>query len=52
MMKILVDAHGGDQSMNEIVDACLLFLYKNKNVKIDIVGKQSEIEAALKCQTF
>ncbi len=52
MMKILVDAHGGDQSMNEIVDACLLFLYKNKNVKIDIVGKQSEIEAVLNCKTF
>ena len=52
MMKILVDAHGGDQSMNEIVDACLLFLYKNKNVNIDIVGKQGEIEAVLNSKTF
>ena len=52
MMKILVDAHGGDQSINEIVDACLLFLYKNKNVNIDIVGKQGEIEPVLNNKTY
>jgi len=51
-MKILVDAYGGDQSLSEIVDACVLFLYKNSNVSIDLVGKKAEIDEILSNKTF
>ncbi len=51
-MKILVDAYGGDQTTSEIVDACLLFLFKNSNVCIDLVGKKEEIEEILATKTY
>lgn len=51
-MKILVDAYGGDQSINEIVDACLLFLFKHNEVSLDLVGKQADIETALNGKIF
>lgn len=51
-MKILVDAYGGDQTTSEIVDACLLFLFKNSNVCVDLVGKKEEIEEILATKTY
>lgn len=46
-MKILVDAHGGDQTLNEIIDACLVFLCKHTEDGIVLVGKEEEINAVL-----
>lgn len=51
-MKILVDAYGGDQTTSEIVDACLLFLFKNGNTSIELVGKKDEIEEILATKTY
>ncbi len=51
-MKILVDAYGGDQTTSEIVDACLLFLFKNGNTSIELVGKKDEIEGILATKTY
>ncbi len=46
-MKILVDAHGGDQTLGEIIDACLVFLFKHAGDSIVLVGKEEEINAVL-----
>lgn len=43
-MKILIDAFGGDNAPEEIVNASLLALYKHKNLKITLVGKSEIIQ--------
>ena len=48
IMKILIDAYGGDYGASAIVDASLIALFKYNNIHIDIVGKREEIEGLLK----
>lgn len=43
-MKILVDAFGGDNAPEEIVNASLLALFKHKDLKITLVGKAEIIQ--------
>lgn len=44
IMKILVDAFGGDNAPEEIVNASLLALFKHKDLKITLVGKAEIIQ--------
>jgi len=46
-MKILVDAFGGDNAPEEIVNASLLALFKHKDLKITLVGKADVIQDCL-----
>ena len=43
-MKILVDAFGGDNAPQEIINASLLALFKHKDLKITLVGKAEVIQ--------
>ena len=43
-MKILVDAFGGDNAPEEIINASLLALFKHKDLKITLVGKAEIIQ--------
>ncbi len=51
-MKIIVDAYGGDQNIREIVDACLLFMFKYNSIGIELVGKEEEILSVLNGKTY
>ena len=51
-MNILVDAFGGDNAPNEIVNGALLALYKHPELQITLVGKQNEIESLLAEKSF
>ncbi len=46
-MKILVDAFGGDNAPEEIINASLLALFKHKDLKITLVGKAEVIQDCL-----
>ncbi len=46
-MKILIDAFGGDNSPDEIVNATLLALFNDKNLKITLVGKKDVLQDKL-----
>lgn len=39
-MKIIVDAYGGDNAPNEIVEGALLALEKDKDLEIVLAGKR------------
>ena len=43
-MKIIVDAFGGDNAPEEIVNASLLALYNHRDLKITLVGKSEVIQ--------
>jgi glycerol-3-phosphate acyltransferase PlsX len=47
MIKIVVDAFGGDNAPEEIVKGCILALDDNENVHIVLSGKKDLIEAEL-----
>jgi len=46
-MKIIIDAFGGDNAPEEVVNASLLALYKYKKLKITLVGKSEVIQDSL-----
>ncbi len=52
MIKILVDAFGGDNSPSEIIAGALSALDENKNFHLVLVGKKDVIEKELKNYTF
>ncbi len=51
-MKILVDAYGGDYGATEMIDACLIALFKHKNLEIHIVGKEAELNEILQSRSY
>ncbi len=46
-MKILIDAFGGDNSPDEIVNATLVALFNHKDLKITLVGKKDILQDKL-----
>ena len=51
-MKILVDAYGGDNAPQEIINGALLALYKYPELKITLVGKEDELNNILSEKSF
>lgn len=51
-MKILIDAYGGDNAPQEIVNGALLALYKYPELCITLVGKQNELETLLAQKSY
>lgn len=51
-MNILMDAHGGDQTLGEILDACLLFLFRHQEAKVTVVGQEAQIREALRSKQY
>lgn len=51
-MKIIVDAFGGDNAPQEIVNASLLAMYKHKDLKITLVGKAEVIQDNLQGKKY
>lgn len=51
-MKILVDAYGADNGASMMVDACLLAIFKHKNIEIDLVGKEAELDEILAARSY
>ena len=52
MRHILLDAMGGDNAPQAVVDGCVLALGKYPDVKITLVGQQGVIEALLKAHSY
>ena len=50
-MKIIVDAYGGDNAPNEIVEGALLALEKDKDLEIVLAGKEDELSSILQGRT-
>lgn len=52
MIKILVDAYGGDNGAPEMIDAVLIALNKYDNIIIEVVGKIEELQQLLEGKSF
>ncbi|MBO5102711.1 MAG: phosphate--acyl-ACP acyltransferase, partial [Clostridia bacterium] len=51
-MKILIDSYGADKGLDVILEASLIALNKYKNMEIELIGKQAELESAMQNLDF
>lgn len=51
-MKVIVDAMGGDNAPQAIVEGCVLALAENPSLEITLVGKEDEVSEELKKHNY
>ena len=51
-MRILIDAYGGDNAPNEIVNGALLALYNHPDLFVTLVGKEDELKQILSQKSY